>query len=93
MARKLLPRKRKSSYSKYYYEWLPDTRIFRSGKVLKIGGFMLGFVGYTQEQGGGHGAYLLLPGLKELVGVYPDEDKARLKVESAVEYWFSKVIG
>lgn len=78
--------------------WEKDTRPFHSGKVYRVGKWIVGHVEWVSGSRNdpkplNYGAYCNLPGMKELLGKYETEIEAQTKVENAVNYWQTKLVG
>jgi hypothetical protein len=75
-------------------KWEQDTRQYSSGKILLLGKWKVGTVYYdscrSKDDPKKYEATCYLPGIKNSLGHYDEEDKAKVIVEEAVNHWISK---
>jgi hypothetical protein len=75
-------------------KWVQDTRQYSSGKILLLGKWKVGSAYYdsfrSKDDPFKYEAQCYLPGIKDSLGYYDEENKAQTRVEEAVNYWISK---
>jgi len=76
------------------FTWKPGIRQYGSGEILYVGKWPVGSVSYSanvpREDPKKYVACSRLPGLKSDLGHFEKLQDAKLKVEAATAYWFTK---
>jgi hypothetical protein len=76
------------------FYWRDDIGQWASGKVCYVGKWKVGKVAYTSRSKGDtehDGAFMYLPGLKECLGYFANQEEAKRRVEQAAAYWLKEL--
>lgn len=77
------------------FQWESDAGLWASGEVCYLGKWRIGKVDWISRSQGDvehEGAFIYLPGLKELQGYFSTKEEAKRRVETVALYWMKNLM-